>query len=145
MGQPIRGDVADGRHHCRCYLRSLEYCWFAKPAGHLESITQQQDAAAVSARTLLGWTEECKHPGVPVHYLHLPHTVPYSVDNMRSAALLSRHLQSTAKLYVSWGSRIVTVLAAVTVVTYGPEFRACVSALCRCLSEYRLTKRWRWE
>ena len=48
---------------------------------------------------------------------------------MRSAALLSRHLQSTAKLYVSWGSRIVTVLAAVTVVTYGPEFQAGVRAL----------------
>ena len=25
--RPIRGDAADGRHHCRCYLRSLEYCW----------------------------------------------------------------------------------------------------------------------
>ena len=76
--------------------------------------------------------------------MHLPHTAPYSVDDTRSAALLSRHLQSKAKLYVSWGSRIVTVLAAVTVVTYGPEFRAGVSALCKCLSEYHLARRWGW-
>ena len=76
--------------------------------------------------------------------MHLPHTGPYSVDDTRSAALLSRHLQSKAKLYVSWGSRIATVLAAVTVVTYGPEFRAGVSALCKCLSEY-LAMRWRWD
>ena len=27
--QPIRDDVVDGRHHCQCYLRSLEYCRFA--------------------------------------------------------------------------------------------------------------------
>ena len=47
VGQPIRDDVAEGRHHCRCCLRSLEYCRFAKPACHLESNTQQQDAAAV--------------------------------------------------------------------------------------------------
>jgi hypothetical protein len=64
------------------------------------------------------------------------------LDNTRSAALLSRHLQSKAKLYVSWGSRIGTVLATVTAVTYGPEFRAGVSALCKCLSEYRLARRW---
>ena len=62
----------------------------------------------------------------------------YSVDDMRSATLLSRHLQSTAKLYVSWGSRIVTVLAAVTVVTYGPEFRACASALLGALANIAL-------
>ena len=52
VGQPIRDDVADGRHHCRCYLRSLEYCRFAQPASRLASNTQQD--AAVSARTLLG-------------------------------------------------------------------------------------------
>ena len=49
---PIRDDAADGRHHCRCYLRSLEYCWFAQPPSHLGSNTQQ--GAAVSARKLLG-------------------------------------------------------------------------------------------
>ena len=52
VGQPIRDDVVDGRHQCRCYLRSLEYCWFAQPASRLASNTQQD--AAVSARTLLG-------------------------------------------------------------------------------------------
>ena len=25
---PIRDDAAAGRHHCQCYLRSLEYCRF---------------------------------------------------------------------------------------------------------------------
>ena len=52
VGQPIRDDVVDGRHHCRCYLRILEYCRCAQPASHLASNTQQ--GAAVSARTLLG-------------------------------------------------------------------------------------------
>ena len=43
-----------------------------------------------------------------------------------------------AKVYVSWGSRIVSGLATVTVVTYRPEFWAGVSALCKCLSEHTL-------
>ena len=33
--------------------------------------------------------EECKHPGVPAHYLHLPHTGWYSVDDLRLRILLS--------------------------------------------------------
>ena len=52
VGQLVRGNVADGRLHCRCCLRSLEYCRVAKPTGGLASNTQQDPA--VSARTLLG-------------------------------------------------------------------------------------------
>ena len=64
----------------------------SRPPGVYHTTTR---CCCCSARTLLGWTEGCKHPGVPVHYLHLPHTVSYSVDDMRPAVLLSRHLQST--------------------------------------------------
>ena len=43
---------------------------------------------------------------------------------------------------MSWGSHIVTVLATATVVTYGSEFQDGVSALCKCLGEYCLARRW---
>ena len=50
---PIRGDAADGRHHCRCDLRSLGVLLVAVPSpAHWCPNTQL--GVAVDARALLG-------------------------------------------------------------------------------------------
>ena len=59
--QPIRGDAADGRHHCRCHLRSLEYCWLRNQPAHWRPNTQLD--VDVGTPALLGHDRRCSSQG----------------------------------------------------------------------------------
>ena len=64
MRQPIRGDAADGRHHCRCHLRSLEYRWLRNQPAHWRPRTQLgvgsfDTAPSRRCNHLIAWT--CEH------------------------------------------------------------------------------------
>ena len=64
----------------------------------------------------MGWIEDCKHPWVPVHYLHLPHTVPYSVDDTRFATLLSQNEGGEVMVEVVEGVLVRKVVLEVVVI-----------------------------
>ena len=70
MRRPIVGDVAGERHHCRWYLRSLEYCWLRNQPVHGRSRTQQGAVAGCSG--IVGSRSKMQQPGVPAHYCILP-------------------------------------------------------------------------